>query len=132
MPSKEHSGTVSRSIRHGNMMNKRGASAMYQKSCVARKSPRKSKKGAHPGFQIHAKSHMDLDDIVVIKGKAPPKEECACNETRFTLPAVQENGNLFAQDYVRTHTKMAVMVNEMKTNVKAKSFNKDTEHVTEL
>jgi hypothetical protein len=122
MPSKEYSGGYSRAVHHGNMANRRGNVAQYQKSVVATKVPMKFKKLQVPP---KAKPTITLDDMVV---KAKPPKKLKVMETRYTIPDVPTNSNIATQDYVRTHTKMAVALNEFKTQVKIKSFSQDSEH----
>lgn len=107
-------------------MNKRGCAAQYQKSVVSTKVPMKFKK-----LQVapKAKPAAPIDDTVV-KGKPPKKVKST--ETRYTIPDVPINGNIATQHYLRTHTKLAVTLNEFKTQVKVKNFNEDREHEIEI
>ena len=127
MPSKEHTGGYSRTVHHGNMMNKRGTVAQFQKSVVATKVPMKYKKVQVPPKRKEIVINAEND---IIEGKPPKK--VASKETRYTIPDVPENGNIAQQTYLRSHTKMAVIVNEFKTHVKVKNFNEDRDHEIEV
>lgn len=126
MPSKEYSGGYSRAVHHGNMMNRRGHAQQYQKSVTSTKVPMKFKKLHVPH---KTKATITLDDMVV---KAKPPKKVLSAETRYTIPDVPVNGNIATQDYIRTHTKMAVTLNEFKTTMKVKNFNEDREHEIEI
>lgn len=127
MPSKEHTGGYSRSVHHGNMMNRKGAVASYQKSVSSTKVPMKYKK-----VQLAPPKRKEVVKIdeEVIEGKAPKK--VLTKERRFTIPDVPENGNINQQTYQRSHAKMAVILNEFKTQVKVKNFNEDRDHEIEV
>ena len=123
---KQYSGGFSRSVHHGNMMNKRGMVTQYQKSVVSRKVPMKFKRQP---VTLEQKVPMIIEEEVV-KGK-PPKP-VKSKETRYTIPDVPTNGNIATQTYVRSHTKMAVIMNELKTHIKVNSFNVDVDHEIEI
>mmetsp|Transcript_123579 Transcript_123579/g.242467 ORF Transcript_123579/g.242467 Transcript_123579/m.242467 type:complete len:128 (-) Transcript_123579:308-691(-) len=126
MPSKQYNGGYSRAVHHGNMMNKKGCAAMYQKSVVSTKAPSKFKRAP---IAPKSKVTVTLDDLVVKAG--PPKKE-KCKELRYTIPDVPVNGNIATQTFIRTHAKMAVTMNDFKTQVKVKNFNEDREHEIEI
>jgi hypothetical protein len=126
MPSKEYSGGYSRTVHHGNMMNKRGAAAQFQKSARSTKVPMKFKK---LNVSPKHKATIHIEETVV-KGK-PPKT-VKTSEVRYTIPDVPLNANIAGQDYVRSHTKLAVVLNEFKTQEKCKHFNEDSEHEIEI
>jgi hypothetical protein len=123
MPSKEHTGGYSRSVHHNNMMNRKGMTSQYQKSVVSTKVPMK-----HKNMKIAPPNRREVHntDQDIIEGK-PPKMVLS-KETRFTIPDVPVNGNINTQTYVRSHAKMAVALNEFKTQVKVKNFNEDCDH----
>eukprot|EP00601_Ochromonadales_sp_CCMP2298_P006237 CAMPEP_0173200818 /NCGR_PEP_ID=MMETSP1141-20130122/17999_1 /TAXON_ID=483371 /ORGANISM="non described non described, Strain CCMP2298" /LENGTH=122 /DNA_ID=CAMNT_0014125855 /DNA_START=41 /DNA_END=409 /DNA_ORIENTATION=+ len=122
MPSREYTGGVSRSIHHGNMMNKRGTVKMNRANI--HKQPTRRRRSA----QSFNKAQLELDDVVV-KGKPPKYVEA--EENRFTIPNVEQNYNLIAQAYFRAHTGISVLVNELKTSVKIAKFSEDA-HVEML
>lgn len=126
MPSREYTGGVSRSVHHNNLMNKKGTAAQYQKYVVSSKVPMKFKKVQLPPKK---KPTVTLDDVVI---KAKPPKKVLSKETRYTIPDVPENGNIATQTYIRSHTKMAVIMNEFKTQVKVKNFNEDCDHEIEV
>lgn len=128
MPSKEHTGGYSRSIHNGQMMNRKGGVAQYQKAVMSTKVPMKFKKVHVPPAQKH-REVVNADEEVIL-GK-PPKKVLS-KETRYTIPDVPVNGNINTQTYIRSHTKMAVILNEFKTQVKVKSFNEDHDHEIEV
>jgi hypothetical protein len=126
MPSREYTGSVSRSVHHGNMMNKRGGAEQYQKRALSTKVPMKFKKVTK--VAPVTKKPPTLDDLIVRAG--PPKT--VVKECRYTLPDVTQNNNINTQMYCRSHAKMAVIMNELKTFSKVKAFNEDVEHDIEV
>lgn len=124
MPSREYTGGVSRSVHQNNM--KKGAASQYHKTVVSSKVPMKFKK---PYVPPKPKPTVTLDDVVI---KAKPPKKVMSKETRYTIPDVPVNGNIATQTYIRSHTKMAVILNEFKTNVKVKNFNEDCDHEIEV
>lgn len=78
---------------------------------------------------LKTKPTVDINDTVV---KAKPPKKVMSKETRYTIPDVPVNGNIATQTYIRSHTKMAVIMNEFKTQVKVKNFNEDHDHEIEV
>eukprot|EP00286_Rhodomonas_abbreviata_P024668 CAMPEP_0181298820 /NCGR_PEP_ID=MMETSP1101-20121128/5992_1 /TAXON_ID=46948 /ORGANISM="Rhodomonas abbreviata, Strain Caron Lab Isolate" /LENGTH=127 /DNA_ID=CAMNT_0023403879 /DNA_START=31 /DNA_END=414 /DNA_ORIENTATION=+ len=125
MPSRDQGG-FSRSVHHGNMMNKKGCSAMYQKS-LPNKSARKNKVQQ----LSQSKKVIEVTDTV-IEAANPQTAKSPKLEKRFSIPNVAENANITGQAYLRSHTKLAVLHNEFKTNMKVRSFSQDQDHEIEV
>lgn len=130
MPSKESTGSFSRSVHHGNMMNKKGSNAVYQKT--AQPSKLQMKLRPRPTITVQ-KPTKDLGDVVLKpKQTKEAKRLAKINETRFSIPDVSDNSNIANQAYVRSHTKLSVVMRELKNYPKIKSFNEDGEHEIEI
>lgn len=115
------SATYSRTVLHGNKMNKRGfANAHSQLS-----SPNKiSRKMRRMNFE-ETHSHHHFGDTV-IKGK-PPKP--VCTEIRPTIPNCPNNSNIIEQAYSRATELHHDVMNEIKTRSKVISFATDFDHI---
>lgn len=124
MPTKVYSGGHSRSVHHNNMINRRGVCVQgFQKAAInAARMPMKFKKStmAHKN-----KTPMTMEDIII---KARPPKTMKYVEMRYTIPDCPMNANIITQEFIRTHAKMAVLMNEMKTMMKCHNFNHDETH----
>jgi len=57
-----------------------------------------------------------------------PMIEDYIEKTKFTIPNVPENNNIFLINYVRSHDHMMILQNELKTTLKVLHYNEDTDH----
>ena len=127
MPSRESNVNYSRSVRHANMMNKRGCGYVYNKPVNSNKSPMKVKKVCKsPKAKVVYESSGDI----VIEGK-PPKVVIKM-ENRFTIPDVPENQNIAHLYYLRSHIAKGLLNQDLKTQFKVRSFNEDNMHEIEI
>lgn len=126
MPSRESNVNHSRSIRHANMMNKRGCADLYHKPIHASKVSMKVKKVKSPKVKVVHENHGDT----IIEGK-PPKNDVK-DEKRFTIPDVPDNQNIFLTRYLRSHVAMGLLNHELKTHFKVRTFSEDNDHEIEI
>jgi len=141
-----------RYIFHANLMNKKGSPFVYHKSVVSGKSPMKLKRRkptkitpiygntdgvrletrpAFGGLTPHNDDHnhdtddnnidTDEDDNVIYN-------DSMIEKTKFTIPNVPENNNIFLNNYIRTQDNMMTLQNELKTIFKVHNFNEDNDH----
>lgn len=118
-------GGPSRVMHNNRMANKKGSSAVYKQEKV----PNKLIRDQRPRVN-EAEIKMQLQEQELLVKDAQEKKKARIEETHYSIPDVEQNGNLLEQAYVRTHTKHAVLVNEMKTRSKATEGGEEVEHVS--
>ena len=142
-----------RYIFHANLMNKKGSPFVYHKSAVSSKTPMKSRRrkpikitpiyGNTEGVRLetrpafgavtHRNDHDDDADIDTDEDNNDhyyhyPMIEDYIEKTKFTIPNVPENNNIFLNNYVRSQYNMMALQNELKTTLKVLNYNEDTDH----
>ena len=140
-----------RYIFHANLMNKKGSPFVYHKSVVPGKAPMKSRRrkavkitpnyGNTEGVRLETRpafggvtNHNDHDDTDTADIDTDedindhPMIEDFIEKTKFTIPNVPENNNIFLNNYVRSKDNMLSLQNELKTIFKELNYNEDTDH----
>jgi len=141
-----------RYIFHANLMNKKGSPFVYHKSVVSSKAPMKSRRrkpikitpiyGNTEGVRLetrpafgavtnHNANDVDDDDADIDTDEDNndhPMIEDSIEKTKFTIPNVPENNNIFLNNYVRSKDNMLTLQNELKTIFKESNYNEDTDH----
>jgi hypothetical protein len=124
--------SYSRSIRHGNMMNKRGIADHYQRTTPTNA---KAAKGHKMERINHVPSkfimHRHFGDLIV-KAPAPKPEIVICGESRYTIPLSPKNNNIYEQEMFRAQELFQDVLCEMKSEFKVHAFAVDQEHDIEL
>lgn len=83
MPPKQTSGSVSRSVHHGNMMNKKGSSSVYQKSSETSSLQMKLRPRPAPVVLVEKKT-KDIKDVTSKeKNTKEFKRQTKINENRL-------------------------------------------------
>ena len=128
-------------MHHRNLASKSGAA---YKQCAAKffkasaYNPRKQLRQADLIQLAKADRELQEDqqrttrgqDVVIVA--AAPHAPMKKVETRFTLPDVPNNTELFLQHYLRTHCLLHDVMNELKTCMKVRGGAVDPEHVEVL
>jgi hypothetical protein len=138
-----------RYIFHANLMNKKGSPFVYHKSVVSSKAPMKSRRRkpikitpiygntegvrleTRPAFGAVTHRNDDDDDADIDTDEDNndhPMIEDYIEKTKFTIPNVPENNNIFLNNYVRSKDNMLTLQNELKTIFKESNYNEDTDH----
>ena len=140
-----------RYIFHANLMNKKGSPFVYHKSVVSSKAPMKSRRrkpikvtpiyGNTEGVRLETRpafggvtNHNDHDDTDTADIDTDedindhPMIADFIEKTKFTIPNVPENNNIFLNNYVRSKDNMLSLQNELKTIFKELNYNEDTDH----
>jgi len=125
--------TYTRSIRHGNAMNKRGVADHYQRSGATNAKNEKYHFNKYVENTIPTKftMHRHYGDLIV-KAHSPKPEHVVCSECRFTIPLSPKNSNIFEQEFDRAQDVFDYVLCELKTEFKAHSFATDEEHEIEI
>jgi hypothetical protein len=93
---KSQPGSFSRSVRHNNMMNKRGHIAAFQKNNITAKQTSKRATTGNPRRNFEVQT-------VIFAGAADLRIAIPFNETRFTIPGSPTNANIAFEHYCNTH-----------------------------
>jgi len=134
---KQQAGTRSRNVFPRNMCGKNGAACKQTAAKFFKAASYAHRKPRQADLVQLAKADVQLDDkwaarekkeSSVIVASAPVKKA----ETRFTLPDVPANADLFLQHYLRTHHLLHDCINELKTCMKVRVGAVDPERVEML
>lgn len=124
--------SYSRSIRHGNLMNKRGVADHYQRATPTNTKVNKVHKVAridHSASKLIMQRHFG--DLIV-HAHAPKPEIMLCSETRYTIPLSPKNNNIYEEEMFRSQELFQDVLCEMKSEFKVHAFAVDQEHEIEV